>query len=78
MGCADARESPLLPQGGCAWLPPGTPREGITPGQHQTHDLAGALEVTTGRLHDCLGPRKTTARCRALLPWLDARDPAAR
>jgi hypothetical protein len=50
----------------------------MTPGQHQQHYLAGALELTNGTRHHCLGPRKTNARFRDLLTVLDARDPAER
>jgi transposase len=48
----------------------------MTPGQTQQHDLAGALELTTGSLHHCRGPRRTKARFRALRTGLDARDSA--
>ena len=75
---ADALEIPLLPKVGCAWMPTGTPLEVMTPGQHQQHYLAGALELTTGTLHHGLGPRKPHARFRDRLPCLAARDPADR
>jgi putative transposase len=50
----------------------------MTPGQNQKHYLAGALELTTGTRHHCLGPRKTNALFRDLLTVLDARYPAER
>jgi hypothetical protein len=78
MVCADELDIPLLPKVGCAWIPKGTPLEVMTPGQHQKHYLAGALELATGTLLHCLGPRKTNALCRDLLTVLAARYPAER
>jgi hypothetical protein len=75
---ADELDIPLRPNVGCAWRPKGSPLEGMTPGQHQKHDLAGALELTTGTRHHCLGSRKTNALFRDLLTVLDARYPAER
>jgi transposase len=75
---ADELDIHLLPKVGCAWMPKGTQLEVITPGQNQKHYLAGALDVTTGRLHYCLGPRKTNALFRDLLTCLDERYPADR
>ena len=75
---ADELEIHLLPKVGCAWMPQGTQLEVITPGQNQKHYLAGALELTTGTLHHCLGSRKTNALFRDLLTVLDARSPAER
>jgi hypothetical protein len=63
---------------GYAWIPTGTHVEVMTPGPHETHDVAGALDPTTGMLHDALGPRKTNALFRELLTVLDARYPADR
>src|SRR5262245_3173869 len=73
---ADERDIHLLPKVGCAWMPKGTQLEVMTPGQNQKHYLAGALELATGRLHHCLGPRKTNALFRDLLGVLDACYPA--
>jgi len=73
---ADERDIHLLPKVGCAWMPTGTQLEVMTPGQHQKHDLAGALDLTTGILHHCLGPRKTNALFRDLLTHLEAGYPA--
>jgi len=67
MACADELESPLVPTVGCAWRPTGPPLAAMTPGQHQQHDLAGAREGSTGRLHHCRGPRNTNGLFRALL-----------
>jgi hypothetical protein len=49
----------------------------MTPGTHEQHDLAGALDVATGPVHHCVGPRKTNELFRALLQALDAAYPAA-
>jgi putative transposase len=73
---ADELDIHLLPKVGCAWMPKGTQLEVMTPGQNQKHYLAGALELTTGTLHHCLGPRKTNALFRDLLTRLDERYPA--
>jgi len=76
--CADALDIHLLPTVGCAWMPKGTQVEVMTPGQHEKHDVVGALDLTTGTLHHALGPRKTNARFRDLLSVLEARYPADR
>ena len=73
---ADELDIHLWPKVGCAWMPKGTQLEGMTPGQNQKHYLAGALDLSTGTLHHCLGPRKTNALFRDLLTRLDARYPA--
>jgi putative transposase len=75
---ADELDIQLLPKVGCAWMPKGTQLAVMTPGQNQKHYLAGALELTTGTLHHCLGPRKTNALFRDLLTCLDERYPADR
>jgi transposase len=73
---ADELDIHLLPKVGCAWMPKGTQLEVMTPGQNQKYYLAGALDVTTGMLHHCLGPRKTNALFRDLLSVLEAHYPA--
>jgi transposase len=75
---ADELDIHLLPKVGCAWMPKGTQLEVMTPGQNQKYYLAGALELTTGTLHHCLGPRKTHALFRDLLTHLEGRYPAER
>jgi len=75
---ADELDIHLLPKVGCAWMPKGTQVEVMTPGQNQKHYLAGALDLGTGTLHHCLGPRKTNALFRDLLTVLDARYPSDR
>src|SRR5215217_7642789 len=73
---ADELDIHLLPKVGCAWMPKGTQLEVMTPGQNQKHYLAGALDLSTGTLHHCLGARKTNALFRDLLGVLDERYPA--
>jgi transposase len=75
---ADELDIHLWPKVGCAWLPKGTQLEVMPPGQNQQHSLAGALDLTTGMLPHCLGPRKTNALFRDLLTPLEARYPADR
>jgi putative transposase len=75
---ADELDIQLLPKVGCAWMPKGSQLEVMTPGQNQKHYLAGALDLATGTLHHCLGPRKTNALFRDLLTCLEARYPAER
>ena len=77
MVCADELDIHRLPKVGCAWMPKGTQLAVMTPGQNQQHSLAGALEVRTGRLHHCLGPRQTNGLFRALLQTLEDAYPAA-
>ena len=75
---ADELDIHLVPKVGAAWMPKGPQTTIMTPGQNQKHYLAGALELTTGRLLHCLGPRKTNALFRDLLTGLDVRYPAER
>jgi putative transposase len=78
MVCADALDIHLLPKAGYAWMPQGTQLEVMTPGQNEKHYLAGALDLSTGTLLHCLGPRKTNALFRDLLGRLEASYPAER
>jgi transposase len=73
---ADELDIHLLPKVGYAWMPQGSQLEVMTPGQNQKHYLAGALELSTGTMHHCVGPRKTNALFRDLLTQLEARYPA--
>ena len=68
---ADELDIQLLPKVGYAWMPRGTQVEVMTPGTNEKHYLAGALDVTTGNLHHCVGPRKTNELFRELLQRLD-------
>jgi transposase len=77
MVCADELDIHLLPKVGSAWLPQGTQMEVMTPGTNEKHDLAGALDLSTGTLRHCYGPRKTNGLFRALLQTLDEAYPAA-
>ena len=74
---ADELDIHLLPKVGSQWRPPGETVQLVTPGQNQKHSLAGALEPKTGRRVHCVGLRKTTALCRALLDRLEGRYPKA-
>jgi putative transposase len=74
---ADELDISLLPKVGYAWTPKGVQVEVMTPGQNEKHYLAGALDVTTGRLLHCLGARKTNALFRDLLSVLDTSYPPA-
>jgi transposase len=73
---ADARAIHRLPNVGAAWMPKGSQEEVMTPGQHAKHSRAGALHLATGTLLYGLGPRKTHAVFRDLLPLLDHTYPA--
>ena len=73
---ADELDIQLLPKVGDAWMPQGTQVEVMTPGTNERHYLAGALDVATGTLHHCVGPRKTHALFRDLLQTLEAAYPA--
>jgi putative transposase len=75
---ADELDIHLLPKVGCAWMPKGTHPAVMTPGQNQTHYLAGALDLTTGTLLHCLGARNTNAWFRDLLDLLETSYPAER
>jgi hypothetical protein len=74
--CADERAIHLLPKVGSAWMPRGSQLAVLTPGQTETHALAGALALSTGTVLHCLGPHKPNALCRARLGHLEARYPA--
>jgi DDE superfamily endonuclease len=58
-------------------MPQGTQVEVMTPGTNAKHYLAGALDVATGTLHHCQGPRTTNALFRDLLQALQDAYPAA-
>jgi putative transposase len=74
---ADELDIHLLPKVGYAWMPQGTQVEVMTPGTNEKHYLAGALDLATGTLHHCVGPRKTNGLFRDLLQTLEAAYPAA-
>ena len=74
---ADELDIQLLPKVGSAWMPKGTQVEVMTPGTNEKQYLAGALDLTTGTLHHCVGPCKTNGLFRDLLRTLEAAYPAA-
>ena len=74
---ADELDIHLLPKVGSAWMPKGTQVEIMTPGTNAKHYLAGALNLATGMLHHCVGPRKTNGLFRDLLQTVEATYPAA-
>jgi hypothetical protein len=76
MVLADALDMHLLPQVGAAWMPQGPQEELRTPGQNETHSLAGALPLATGTGLSGRGPRQNNGLVRDLLTRLDATDPA--
>lgn len=75
---ADELDIPLLPKVGYRWMPPGETLKLGTPGQNQKHYLAGALELTTGRIVHSTACRKTNVLFPALLDGLERRYPTAR
>jgi putative transposase len=68
---ADELDIHLLPKVGAAWMPKGRQEEVMTPGTNEKHYLAGALNLATGKILHCLGPRKNNALFRDLLTLLD-------
>ena len=75
---ADERDIHLLPKVGAAWMLQGTQEEIMTPGTNEKYYLAGALNLITGQLLHCLGPRKNNGLFRDLLTLLDRTYPATR
>jgi len=75
--CAAARDMPLLPPGGAAWMPQGPQAESMTPGTHEQHSRAGARPRAPGPRLYGLGARKNTGLCRDLLTRLDTTSPAS-
>ena len=57
-------------------MPQGTQEEVMTPGKNGKHYLAGALQLATGKLLYCLGPRKNNGVFRDLLTLLEVTYPA--
>ena len=73
---ADELDIHLLPKVGASWQPKGSQEEVMTPGKNEKPYLAGALNLTTGEILHCLGPRKTNVLLRDLLTRLDHTYPA--
>ena len=74
---ADELDIHLLPKVGAAWMRQGTQDEIMTPGTNEKYYLAGALDLATGKVRYCLGPRKNNGLFQALLTLLDHTYPAA-
>ena len=72
---ADELDIHLLPKVGAAWMPKGSQEEVMPPGQNEKHYLAGALNLATGNILHCLGPRKNNALFRDLLTLLERTYP---
>jgi transposase len=77
MVCADELDIHLLPKVGAAWMPQGTQAKIMTPDTNEKHYLAGALQLVTGKMLSCLGPRKNNGLFRDLLTLLDTTYPAS-
>ena len=68
---ADELDIHLWPKVGAAWIPQGTQLAVMTPGTNAKRYLAGALELASGVLLHCFGPRKTNALFRDLLEVIE-------
>jgi DDE superfamily endonuclease len=75
---ADELDIHLLPTVGYQWMPRGTAVKLVTPGQNQKPSLAGALELSSGRLVYATRPRKTNVLFRTSLDRLEWLSPPAR
>jgi hypothetical protein len=72
---ADALAIHVWPKVGAAWMPEGSQEEVMPLGKNAKPDLAGVLNLTTGKILYCRGPRKTNALFRDLLSRLDRTYP---
>jgi hypothetical protein len=72
---ADELDINLLPKVGYQWMPKGEQVEVLTPGTNEKRYLAGALDVTTGRIPHCVWYRKQTGLFLELLETLDRTHP---
>jgi transposase len=73
---ADELDISLLPKVGYQWMPKGEQGEVRTPGSNEKRYLAGALELTTETLTQCVWYRKQTGLFLDLLDTLDRSHPA--
>jgi transposase len=73
---ADELDISLLPKVGYQWMPKGAQVEIMTPGTNEKRYLAGALDLSTGRIAHCVWYRKTTGLFLDLLATLDRTYPA--
>jgi transposase len=72
---ADELDINLLPKVGYQWMPKGEQVEVLTPGTNEKRYLAGALDITTGKLTHCVWYRKQTGLFLELLDTLDRTHP---
>jgi len=72
---ADELDINLLPKVGYQWMPKGEQVEVLTPGTNEKRYLAGALDITTGRITHCVWYRKQTGLFLELLDTLDRTHP---
>jgi len=73
---ADELDISLLPKVGYQWMPKGAQVEVMTPGTNEKRYLAGALDIATGTITQCVWYRKTTGLFLDLLDTLDRAYPA--
>ena len=69
---ADELDIHLLAKVGYQWMEKGTQQEVRTPGSNEKNYLAGALDVTTGKLLHCVWFRKTSGLFIDLLKLIDS------
>lgn len=72
---ADELDIHLLPKVGYQWIEKGTQTEVMTPGQNEKHNLAGALDIITGKILHCLSSSKNNALFLQLLELIEATYP---
>jgi transposase len=75
---ADELDIHLLPKIGYEWMLRGTQTEVLTPGTNKKHYLAGALDLTTGKILHVCGERKNRFLFLDLLRLLDRKFPATK
>jgi putative transposase len=73
---ADELDIHLLPKLGYQGMPKGEQVKVLTPGTNEKRYLAGALDITTGRIPQCVWYRKQTGLFVELLDTLDRTHPA--
>lgn len=73
---ADELDINLLPKVGYQWMPKAEQVEVLTPGTNEKRYLAGALDITTGKITQCVWYRKQTGLFLDLLETLDRTHPA--
>ena len=73
---ADELDIHLLPKVGYQWMPKGEQVQVMTPGTNEKRYLAGALNITTGTITQCVWYRKQTGLFLELLDTLNRTHPA--